>query len=213
MWSCSISILSQLLFSTQFNTMRYYSSKKNKLRWQHLLAILVIILFYSKDKYYFFNGLGAKNWNIGSPQANITNSLQTRNLEEASHFALKLVNRDREVNGLPPLLLNPLISKTAQLHAEDMAKRNYFNHRSPEGLSPSDRYINLGGLGGVGENISVKKDYPARFTFGVVEVFQRGLMYSDGHRNNILNPKYTKFGYGIAVDSTQQKIYAVQNFQ
>jgi len=193
--------------------MRYYSSRKKKLRWQHLLTILVIVLFYSKDKYYFFNGLGATDWNIGSPQANITNSLQTRNLEEASHFATKLVNRDRAVNRLPPLLLDPLISKTAQLHAEDMAKRNYFNHRSPEGLSPSDRYIKLGGLGGVGENISVKKNYPARFTFSVVEVFQRGLMYSDGHRNNILNPKYIKFGYGIAVDSAQQKIYVVQNFQ
>ncbi|MBF2057289.1 MAG: CAP domain-containing protein [Cyanobacterium sp. T60_A2020_053] len=116
-------------------------------------------------------------------------------------------------NGLPPLLFDPLITKTAQLHAEDMARRNYFNHNTPEGLSPSDRYINLGGVRGVAENISFQKSSQSRLTYSIVEVFQRGLMYSDGHRKNLLDPNYTKFGYGIAVDFSRTKIYAVQNFQ
>lgn len=194
--------------------MRYSSSKsQHKFKWQYLITIFVILLVYGNDEIYFFNGLGGENWKIGSAKANISNSLPNRSLEELSDFALILVNRDRELNGLSPLQKDLLITKTAQLHAEDMAKRNYFNHETPEGLSPSDRYNKLGGLNGIGENISFRDGDVSRLSYAIVEVFQRGLMYSDGHRENLLNPDYTKFGYGIAVDPLHRKIYAVQNFQ
>jgi len=32
----------------------------------------------------------------------------------------------------------------AQLHSNDMAKRNYVGHYTPEGLSPTDRAVQLG---------------------------------------------------------------------
>jgi len=71
----------------------------------------------------------------------------------------------------------------------------------------------LGGLNGIGENIVFREGGASRLSYAIVEVFQRSLMYSDGHRQNLLNPNYTKFGYGIAVDPLSRKIYAVQNFQ
>ncbi|WP_330204788.1 CAP domain-containing protein [Cyanobacterium sp. Dongsha4] len=193
--------------------MRYSSSKFKKFKWQYLITIFVVLLTYGRDEVYFFNGLGGENWTIGFAKANIGNSLPGRSLTELSDFALMLVNRDRQLNGLSPLEKDSLITKTAQLHAEDMAKRNYFSHGTPEGLSPTDRYVKLGGLNGIGENIVFREGGASRLSYAIVEVFQRSLMYSDGHRQNLLNPNYTKFGYGIAVDPLSRKIYAVQNFQ
>ena len=48
-----------------------------------------------------------------------------------------------------------MLSQAAQLHAQDMLERQYFNHISLDGKNPRDRYIAVGGSPrvGVGENI------------------------------------------------------------
>ena len=124
-------------------------------------------------------------------------------------FALELVNRDRTLNGLAPLT-EPL-SHSAQLHAQDMMERGYYDHVTPEGKTPTDRF-EAGGTVGVGENIIEQKVLGARLTCGLVEQFQKGWMYSDGHRQNLLTPEYRQFGYGIAINPVTGKMYAVQNF-
>ncbi|MFN4280925.1 CAP domain-containing protein [Thermosynechococcus sp.] len=48
-------------------------------------------------------------------------------------MALQLVNRDRQLNGLPPLIADELLTEVAQRPAEDMLKRQYFSHTNPEG--------------------------------------------------------------------------------
>jgi len=119
-----------------------------------------------------------------------------------------------KLNNLPPLVADPLITKTALGHAEDMAKRDFYGHDTPEGKSPTDRYQALGGKGGVGENIVILPRSPHfSLNYGLVERFQKSWMYSDGHRQNLLTPDYTKFGYGIATNPGTPKVYAVQNFQ
>jgi len=116
----------------------------------------------------------------------------------------------------PKLIVAQQLAQAAQLHAEDMKARNYYDHVTPEGKTPTDRLAALGGQGGVGENIMRQEGSigtASRLTWGLVETYQKGWMYSDGHRANLLNPHYTKVGYGIVADPMAGRIYAVQNFQ
>ncbi len=160
-----------------------------------------------------YNGSGGSDWKIGKSLTTPLSAVSWRSLPELRAFALKLVNRDRTLNNLPPLVEDPLLSKAAQLHAEDMLKRQYFDHVSPEGNTPRDRFIAVGGSSrvGVGENIFQSKDQSLGLTYGKVEQSQRGWMYSNGHRANILTAEYIRFGYGIAV-GPGGKTYAVQMF-
>lgn len=193
-----------------------YQRKKTKYQ-QYILHILLcatVVLYYSKDKWYFVNGTGGTGWQIGSSIAHIGNANQTRTPSELRTFALELVNRDRLLNGLPALVETPLLSRSAQGHAEDMMKRNYYDHVTPEGRTPTERYNHIGGTGGVGENIMYLGSSPTNYlNFGLLERFQRSWMYSNGHRVNLLTPNYRYFGYGIVVDPISREVYAVQNFQ
>ena len=172
-----------------------------------------MVLYSSKDHLYFHNGSGGASWKIGTPKVDLANAHISRSLPEIRAFALELVNRDRRINGLPPLTENSLLSQSAQFHAEDMMKRNYYAHVTPEGKTPTDRFQKIGGTKGVGENIMEQKGARGiRLTHGLIEQYQRGWMYSDGHRQNLLTPEYKQFGYGIVLDPLFGKAYAVQNF-
>ena len=195
--------------------MRYPRKKAKYLQYiPHILLCATVMLYYSKDKWYFGNGTGGTDWQIGSSLASISNAGQTRSPSELRTFALQLVNRDRWLNGLPALIETPLLSQSAQGHAEDMMKRNYYDHITPEGKTPTDRFNQVGGTGGVGENIMHLGSSPSNYlNFGLLEEFQRSWMYSKGHRVNLLTPNYRYFGYGIVVDPISREVYAVQNFQ
>src|SRR5258708_6476088 len=47
-----------------------------------------------------------------------------------------LANTDRSQNRLDGLTIDPVLSKAAQLKADDMAAKSYFAHTSPEGIDP-----------------------------------------------------------------------------
>jgi uncharacterized protein YkwD len=161
-----------------------------------------------------YNGNGGANWKIGKPRTTVWNASQLRTLPELRKLALEVVNRDRTINNLSTLVEDPLLSQAAQRHAKDMLKQGYFDHVSQDGMAPRDRFLAVGGSPrvGVGENI-VQHSNNRGFglTYGTVEDFQRGWMYSNGHRANILTPEYTRFGYGIEMGANG-KIYAVQMF-
>ncbi|TAE61379.1 MAG: CAP domain-containing protein [Nostocales cyanobacterium] len=169
--------------------------------------------FFQVSNFGLYNGTGGKDWKIGQAQANIWNANKLQPVTELRNFAVKLVNRDRTINNLPPLEIDNVLSQAAQDHAEDMLEKRYFNHISLDGKNPQDRYIAVGGKRnlGVGENIFQGSGIALGLTYGEVEKFQRGWMYSNGHRKNILLPQYKKFGYGIAT-SSDGRIYAVQMF-
>lgn len=160
-----------------------------------------------------YNGNGGADWKIGKPKVTIWNAEQLRTLPELRTLALELVNRDRTLNNLSPLKQDSLLSQAAQLHAQDMLEQQYFNHISLNGKTPRDRYIAVGGSRrfGVGENIIKDGFQGFGLTYGTVEDFQRGWMYSNSHRENLLTSEYTKFGYGIVVGKNGL-IYAVQMF-
>lgn len=193
---------------------KWHKSRQNRHKYLFLAILLAIpAIYYSKDLLYFDNGSGGANWQIGQAKANLSNAHLYRSLAELQKFALELVNRDRQLNGLPSLVEDSLLSRAAQAHAEDMLEQGYYSHTSPEGKTPTQRFRQLGGQGGVGENIMYQSNtFGAQLNYSTLEKFQRSWMSSDGHRQNLLNRHYTRFGYGIVADALSGKMFAVQDF-
>ena len=116
------------------------------------------------------------------------------------------LNAHRHEFGLPPLGLDAIAQKAAQLQADDMQVNNALRHLDSGGRSPLVRYSDLGGRAeAYGENVAYYSDPIAEPTqqWNVV-VKLDGLMMAekppqDGHRENILSPNYDAVGIGIAV--------------
>lgn len=99
------------------------------------------------------------------------------------------VNATRARYRLPALTMDPHLNKIAQLHAQEMRDTAYFGHRSPRHGSPIKRLKSSGYVAlKVGENI-------ARNT--TLLGAHRSLMYSLGHRQNMLDPEVTRLGIGV----------------
>jgi uncharacterized protein YkwD len=62
-------------------------------------------------------------------------------LEKKIHV---LINRERTQRGLVPLVWHDLLADAARSHSHDMAKRDYFEHKSPEGHDFMWRYAQVG---------------------------------------------------------------------
>ena len=68
---------------------------------------------------------------------------------------LNLLNADRARNGLPPLTLDPELSRLAQLKSSDMNSNHYFAHESPTYGNAAAMLTAFGyPYSGVGENIA-----------------------------------------------------------
>jgi uncharacterized protein YkwD len=103
------------------------------------------------------------------------------------------------------LTVNMLLNTAAQGHAEDMAKRNYFEHDTPDGVTPTQRMRAAGYTGGTtGENIA----YGQRDAADVVQAW----IDSPGHCRNIMSGGYSEIGIGVYRDPASGRIYWVQNF-
>jgi uncharacterized protein YkwD len=118
--------------------------------------------------------------------------------------ALDLVNEARRARGLPALRPSDMLERVAQAHAEDMLRRGYFSHVSPDGEDPRSRYLAAGGDPArmVAENIARCRGCRPPLRVERVEAFHRGWMDSEGHRENILHPGATRFGFGAAADES-----------
>ncbi len=117
------------------------------------------------------------------------------------------INMERTSRGLGPLSVDPVLCEAARAHCHEMCDLNYFAHKSPTpgDETPIDRYLGELHTDGeqrpatalVGENIfyaSVTND-----TYGA-EYAHRRLMASPPHRENILEPRFTKVGVGLYRD-------------
>ncbi|UUP18208.1 hypothetical protein NTH_02688 [Nitratireductor thuwali] len=132
------------------------------------------------------------------------------NLEGLRQRALVLVNAERAREGLPGLRLAEPLNAAAQAHAEDMARRDYYAHRSHDGQDVADRYRAAGG--GLWEIIAenISSCIACRTASEQIVEFHAGWLRSPGHRRNILDPRVRSFGFGIA--SAEGRLYAVQTF-
>jgi uncharacterized protein YkwD len=128
-------------------------------------------------------------------------------LEQVRQTMLVRVNAERAAAGAPPFTLDPLLNAAAQSHAEDMLARSYYGHESPEGTRPRDRIQAKGYKPEmVAENI-------ARGALSVEDAVD-GWLRSRDHRRNLLHPRLTEMGIGLAVgkDRTGYTAIWVQAF-
>ena len=125
---------------------------------------------------------------------------ETGDLVALRSEALALVNAARQDQGLPGLRLTARLNAAAQAHAEDMLKRGYYAHQSPEGETVADRYRERGGSRwkAVAENIAECQGCRPPLSADRVRQFHRGWMNSPPHRENIVGRGFDGFGFGIA---------------
>jgi uncharacterized protein YkwD len=111
---------------------------------------------------------------------------------------LKHVNLQRAMNGVAPLAVNAPLSEAAQKHAEDMARRDFVDHQSPDGRALQDRIARVGYPWRViAENLAAGLSSP--------ESTVESWMTSPGHRDNMLSRDYLEAGIGYAVPSGEGK--------
>ena len=123
--------------------------------------------------------------------ANVIRSLLEKEMFNA-------INTERIAHDLPPYQADGQLVVLAQAQAQDMARRGYMSHTTPEGKTYSDRLTEIGLTPQWrGENI-VLSVHPAE------EAVQDALAWwlnSTPHRRNILHPEYSHLGVGVAQTS------------
>ena len=119
----------------------------------------------------------------------------------------RAINRARKREGARALRSMDRLREIARAHSADMAKRRFFAHESPDGLSPGDR-ARSGGVSFqiVGENIGKSDDMD-----DPVAAIVDGWLNSPGHRTNLMNSTFTHTGVGVALDDDGM-IYFTQLF-
>jgi uncharacterized protein YkwD len=108
---------------------------------------------------------------------------------QSEKYMFILVNKERTSRGLKKLIFDDSLRDVGRSHCEDMFKRGYFSHYTPEGLSPFDRISQAGiTYADAGENIALSPN---------TDIAMQGLMNSPGHKANILFTGFGKVGIGV----------------
>ena len=132
-----------------------------------------------------------KNYNLIYPGDLINIPSRDSALSSYESEVVRLVNIERQKNGLSPLVEDWQLSRVARYKSEDMRDRSYFSHTSPTYGSPFDMMKAFGiSYRSAGENIAKGQQSP--------EAVVKAWMNSPGHRANILNKGFTHIGVGYA---------------
>lgn len=134
----------------------------------------------------------------------------------AGQRLLDLVNRaratprhcgERPFTAAGPLRWNATLAEASRLHAEDMARHNYFSHAGRDGSDPAQRVERAGyRYGATGENIAAGTTMQA-------EDAVASWIKSPGHCANLMNPAFTEMGAAYAVNTgSAMGIYWAQAF-
>jgi uncharacterized protein YkwD len=119
------------------------------------------------------------------------------NLPRVRAATLCLINGFRTTHGRRALKSNAALRRSARRHSADMARRNYFQHITPEGVGPRTRAARSGyrrHAASVGENIAWGGG-PLSTPRQIV----RSWIRSPGHRANLLLRRYRAIGVGVAM--------------
>lgn len=125
---------------------------------------------------------------------------QELSVDEASEAEMfKLINKERREKGIKELTWSPDIMVVARAHSRDMWERSYFGHISIEGEDVGDRLDKAKiEYTFAGENLALA---PTLVTA------HNGLMNSEGHRQNILEPRFNKVGIGVIDNGVYGKMF------
>jgi uncharacterized protein YkwD len=103
-----------------------------------------------------------------------------------------MVNRERAAAGVAPVALHPALNSAAQAHSNEQAARNLMTHYSANGSNGGQRMAGAGyAWRAWAENIAAGQGDAAT-------AMNAWMTSTEGHRENILNPRYTDMGVGLA---------------
>jgi uncharacterized protein YkwD len=105
-------------------------------------------------------------------------AITSANGAQVSDAIFCLTNQVRASYGLSAFHRDTRLDAAARLHSQDMAARNFFDHVTPDGRTPSQRAAAQGYKSGVGENIA--------YNYPTAKAVVLGWMASAGHCRNIL---------------------------
>ena len=127
--------------------------------------------------------------------------IASRRRDEAARAVFKATNAARAearqcgdtwMEAAPPLAWNKDLAAAALAHSQDMAQQGYFAHKNKQGNEVSQRAEAQGyRWRHIGENISRGQSSAAEAVAGWIN--------SPGHCQNLMNPRFTEFGAGIAI--------------
>jgi uncharacterized protein YkwD len=121
----------------------------------------------------------------------------------AQQLILREVNHERQSLGVTSLVQDDCLTILANQRANDMLRRDYFSHITPDGLLPWDAMRADGcSFRYAAENIAEAPDP----LFAVIELWN-----SPEHRRNTLDAHYHKVGIGAAVRADGTEI-VVEDF-
>lgn len=110
--------------------------------------------------------------------------------EITSEKMVELTNKSRIEAGLNELKAEEKLSEVAEAKAEDMFKNQYFEHTSPDGVTPWFWFEEIGyDYMYAAENLAID--------FKTAEGTHKALMKSTGHRENILGANYEEVGIAV----------------
>jgi uncharacterized protein YkwD len=109
-------------------------------------------------------------------------------LNQAQDELLTLINLDRQNNGAQKVRMENDLNMLAQSRAEEIVNEKRFSHTNLNNQTVNDQRVNYSIKTFVNENLTLDK---------TVEFGEYGLMLSGAHRQNIINPEWTKVGLGI----------------
>ncbi len=136
----------------------------------------------------------ATNNQVVASETASTTSDEKANLteDEFTKEVIRLTNEERAKVGAPPLKLDDKLCEVAHLKAKELIELDYTGHDSPNYGNPTEFAKHYGWKGsGIGENLYYG------FAFETPNDLVQGWMNSKkGHRENMLNPKYTLIGHG-----------------
>jgi uncharacterized protein YkwD len=133
-------------------------------------------------------------------------------LKDVERKVIQLTNDVRRDHRLMPLDRDTTLIDIARCHSDDMLKRNYFSHVSPDGKSIQDRVVPAYSrtLSRAGENIWSGHGYDYSDCNLMARIIVDSWMSSPGHRANLLNPDYNYVGVGVS--AMGKEVRATQNF-
>jgi len=124
-----------------------------------------------------------------------------------SQEIISLTNESRFASGAGILKKSDILTRAAQMKAEDMVAHGYFAHTSPQGVSPWHWFYKAGYKPSLaGENLALAYSESA----AIVDAW----LASPSHKKNLLNKEFTEIGIGIAKGEYQGKemVFVVQVF-
>lgn len=136
----------------------------------------------------------------GTRHDSITVTVLAVPAEQWKHEVLKLINQERASRGLSALAWSSTCEAAAQTRAHEIMTK--YDHVRPDGSSWQTACPIPSTGGTAGENLAAGNTAVSPAT--VVSTW----MNSESHRNNILNPNFTKMAVGFVFDSySQYKTY------